>query len=134
MSLINASVLSGATYNVPTGGSALAFAGRGASGNTHILYDTSSTDARTQKTLVCTVKDPKVSAGAPNGYTQARSKILFKSPLELDNGNVTVNTGAAEFAVDVETTSAEFDELKLILCQAIMDTDFTEFWQNRSLS
>jgi len=134
MSLINASILEGATYVVPTGGSALAFAGRGAQGNTHVLYDTAAVDARTQKTIVCTVKDPKPSAGAPNGYTQARTSILMKDPLSLDNGGLTVNTAGANFAIDVETTSAEFADMKLRLCQCIMDTDFDAFWLNRSLN
>ena len=134
MSLINASVLSGATYVAPTGGSALAFAGRGAQNGSHVLYESAATDARTQKSIVCSVKDAKVSAGAPNGYTQNRATLTYKEPLTLDNANITVNTMQCNLAVDVETTAAEMLEMKNLMCQFIMDTDFTEFWNNRSLA
>lgn len=134
MSLNNASVLSGATYVAPTGGSALAFESLGVRNNTNEIFATADTDLRTRRSIVCTVKDPKVSASAPNGYTQARRTATFKSPLSLDNGNVTVNTAKVEFAFDVETTEAELDEMKLILCQAIMDSDFDNFYADGSLA
>lgn len=134
MPLSTASILSGATYVTPTGGTALTFAGRGAQNNTHILVDSAATDARTQKSIVCSVKDPKVSAGAPNGYTQARVTVTTKSPKTLANLNITVNTMQTTMATDTETTAAEIAELKLQHIQAIMDADFTALWLNRSLA
>lgn len=134
MSLINASVLSGATYAAPTGGTAMPFVGRGIQGNSHTLYESGATDARVQKTLVCTFKDAKISPSAPNGYTQKRAVLLQKEPLALDNGNRTINTFSSTLSVDIETTVAEIDEMKLRHCQYIMDSDFTEFWKNGSLA
>lgn len=134
MPLSNASVLSGATYVTPTGGTALPFGSLGIRNNTNTLFATGDADLRTRRTVVCSVKEPKVSLGAPNGYTQARRTMVAKSPLTLDNGNVTVNTGRTEFSFDVETSAAEIDELKIVQIQLIMDSDFSEFIENGSLA
>jgi hypothetical protein len=118
----------------PTGGSALAFSSAGQSAGINTLYATADTDLRTRRSIVATVKDPKVSASAPNGYTQARATVVYKAPLALDNGGVTVNTVRIEFAYDVETSTAEKTELLVIASQICNDADFTELFQNLSLS
>ncbi len=64
-----------------------------------------------RKTVEFSVKEPKVSSTAPNGYTQARRKVLIKEPLALDNGNYTTNTVSIEFSVDVETTDLEITDM-----------------------
>jgi len=133
MSLSNASVLSGATM-APSGGSAITFSSSGISNGANMIYCTSDTDLRTRRTMVASVKDPKPSTGAPNNSTQARATIVFKSPLELDNGNVTVNTVRVEVAYDPETTSAELDELLVIGSQILNDSDFTAVFKNLSLA
>lgn len=133
MSLSNASVLSGATIT-PSGGTALPFSSLGIQNSSNTIYATGDADLRTRRSIVCSVKDPKVSAGAPNGYTQARATAVFKSPLELDNGMVTVNTVRVEFAYDVETSQAEIDELKVIAAQICTDADFADLIADLSLS
>jgi hypothetical protein len=133
MSLNNASVLSGGTV-ATTGGSALAFSGAGARNNSHTLNATGDTDLRTRRQVVCTVREPRVSANAPNGYTQARATFLFKSPLALDNGNVTVNTVRIEFSFDSETSSTELEELRVIAAQICADSDFEECVTQLSLA
>lgn len=132
MSLTNASVLSGATIT-PSGGSALPFASLGIRNNTNVLYATGDADLRTRRSIVCSVKEPKVSTGAPNGYTQARATMIFKSPLTLDNGNVTVNTVRVEIAYDVETSAAEVTELSVIGAQLLADADFSSLISDLSL-
>jgi len=132
MSLSNASISSGATV-APTGGSALAFAGAGIRGNTHSIYATADTDLRTRRSIVCTVKEPKVAAGAPNGYSQARTSFTLKSPLALDNGNVTVNTVRIEFSFDPETTQTEVEELRILAAQICSDADFEAAVKSQSL-
>jgi len=132
MSLSNASVSSGATI-APTGGSALPFAGSGARGDTHQIFATADTDLRTRRAIVCTVRDPKVLATAPNGYTQARCAFTLKSPLTLDNGNVTVNTVRIEFSYDPETTHTEIEELRILAAQICSDADFESAVKNLSL-
>lgn len=134
MSLNNASVLTGATYVAPSGGTALPFGSTGLRNNTNVLYATGDSDLRTRRTITCAVKEPKTSVSAPNGMTQARASLVFKSPLTLDNGNITVNTVRIEFAYDVETSVAEIDELKIIASQLIGDSDFDELIANISLA
>jgi len=133
MSLSNASVLSGATM-APSGGTALPFVTAGIQGNKNPIYCTDDTDLRTRRSIVCTTKEPSVSSGAPNGYTQARAKAIFKAPLELDNGNITVNTLTVELAYDVETTQAELTEMLVIGSQICSDADFLDFFKNLNLS
>jgi len=133
MPLQTASVLSGATIT-PSGGTALAFTGAGIRNNTHPLFVAADADLRTRRTMMCTVKDPKVSASAPNGYTQARSSVTFKSPLSLDNGSITVNTVRVEVSYDVETSAAELAELKVIGAQILTDSDFDALFQSQSLA
>lgn len=132
MSLSNASVLSGATV-AASGGSALPFASLGIRNESNTLYATGDADLRTRRQIVCSIKEPKVSAGAPNGYTQARRTMVFKSPLLLDNGNITVNTVRVEFSYDVETSNAEVVELKSIGAQMICDSDFGDLIEDGSL-
>lgn len=129
MSLSNASVLSGATMS-PSGGTALAFESQGSTLATNKLIVTADTDLRTRREISATIKEPRVQASAPNGYTQARSILVFKAPLSLDNGNITVNTLRIELAFDVETTDAEKDELLVLGSQFLNDSDFTGFFKN----
>lgn len=133
MPLSTASILSGATM-APSGGSALDFASAGQSKGVNTLYATDDTDLRTRRSIVATTKDPKVSSSAPNGYTQARSTVVYKAPLVLDNGNVTVNTVRIEVSSDVETSTAEKTELLVIASQICNDADFVEFFQQLSLT
>lgn len=131
--LDGASVLSGATM-APTGGTAINFSSAGIRSNVVTLNCDEDTDYRTRRQVVCTAKEPKPSSTAPNGYTQARSKTVLKSPLELDNGEITVNTVTIEFAFDVETSAAEVDELQVLAAQLITDADFDELWNTGNLS
>lgn len=132
MSLSNASISTGATV-APSGGSALAFAGSGARGDTHEIYATADTDLRTRRSIVTTVRKPRVLASAPNGYSQARCSFALKSPLTLDNGLVTVNTVRIEFSFDPETTQAEIEELRILAAQICSDADFAAAVKSLSL-
>jgi len=134
MSLINASVLSGATIT-PTGGTALSFTGTGiVGGNMHTLICDQDDDFRTRRSIVCTAKQPKVSVGAPNGLTQARGKLVFKFPKILDNLNLTVETVGIEVAYDSESTVAEVQANMKIACQALIDSDFADFFTRGNLT
>lgn len=133
MPFTSASVSSGATV-APTGGSALAFTGQGIRNNAHTAVAMADTSLLLRRSITASVKEPKVSVGAPNGYTQARATIVFKSPLALDNGNHTVNTVRIELAYDEETTSAEIEELRIIAAQLLADSDFDNLWKGLSLA
>ena len=133
MSIDNASLFEGAPV-APSGGTALPFGPLGASKGVNTIYATDDTDLRSRREIVFTTKEPKVSASAPAGYTQARAVAVFKSPLELDNGNSTVNTVRIEVAYDAETSTAEKTELMAMAAQICSDADFTAFFHNLSLA
>jgi len=97
-----------------------------------ILDDSSEFTAQTQ--LDFSVKDPRVSTGAPNGYTQAVSQVKILVPLALDNLGRTVNTVTVKLSVDHETSAAEIASLKILAAQVIADSDFTDFWEKQVLS
>lgn len=129
MSLSNAVVKSGATI-APSGGTDLTFESQGSSLGQNRIIVSADTDLRTRREIMAVVKEPRVQSSAPNGYTQARSSITFKSPLLLDNGLVTVNTLKLELSTDVETSSAEKDEMLILGAQFLTDSDFTGFFKN----
>lgn len=132
MSLSNAVVKTGATV-APTGGTDLTFASRGTKDGSNVLYVNADADSRTRRTITCSVKDAKTSVMAPNGMTQQRCQFVFKSPLTLDNGLVTVNKVSIEFAYDVETSDAEIEELRIIAAQICSDSDFSDAVKRLSL-
>lgn len=121
MSLSSISINSGATPS-STGGSALTVVDNGGNGKTHkvTLGGTSNLDA---DSLEVTVTTPKVSVNAPNGYTQGRAKLYYRSPFTLDNGNTTTNTIAVTTSFDVELTLAEKREIVARMIQALLDTN-----------
>jgi hypothetical protein len=132
MSLDALSILEGTTPSF-TGGSALNFASKGLVGSSLTLYDEGAVDYVNRKDLVLSVKNPKINAGSPNGYTQARSEVLWKFPLVLDNGSSTVNTARLTIATDVETTDAERLEMRQQVAQALLNSDMVEFFDNQAL-
>lgn len=126
MSLSNVSVLNGATI-APSGGTALAFSGTGIkNGNSHTLICDADDDYQTRRTIVCTVKEPKYSATAPGGLTQARASQVWKFPKILDNGNLTVETVRIEVSHDPESTVAEVEAHLDLASQGLTDSDFRD--------
>lgn len=116
-----------------TGGTAKAFTSLGQNGQIHeVVFD--GTDYLTQSRASFKTKSPKISASAPNGYTQKRNEVIFKTPLALDNGNSTVNTVSIVLSADVETTEAEIETMLEYAAQLLADTDFSDFWKQQSLT
>jgi len=132
MSLSNASVLSGATLVTPTGGTAISFTSLGIRNNTNPLHCTDD-ELSDRRVIVASYKPPKPSPGAPNGYTQARPAVVFKSPFTPADGNPTIETIRIEFGLDVRTTAARIAELKVIGVQMLQDPDFANLWLLGSL-
>lgn len=100
----------------------------------HIAYLDDGSALIDQKVLEFSSKDPVVNASAPNGYTQARSTVVVKVPLSLDNGNRTINTVKMEIACDIETTDAEKATLREYALHCLSDSDIQEFWDEQSRS
>jgi hypothetical protein len=131
--LNGATVKTGATM-APSGGTDLSFSSAGIRNDSNTLNCDSDTDLRTRRQIICRTVEPKVSSGAPNGYTQARAFGTLKFPITLANGEVTVNTVRVEFAFDVETTEAERDEMRIIAAQYLTDTDFDDLFNDLNLN
>jgi len=133
MSISAASVTVGATF-APTGGSATSLLQKSDDGNSVQTILDDGSILLSQKQVDFSTQAPKVSTGAPNGYTQARNTVVIKVPLTLDNGNRTVNTIRIELASDIETTDAERDTLRELAMHVLNDTDFDDFWNQQALS
>jgi hypothetical protein len=128
MSINGATPIVGGTYAAPTSGSADTLSASGGVNEVKALFD-GDTEFLTAKSMIFTTKEPKVSASAPNGYTQARRAVTLKFPLELDNDARTINTIRVELSVDVEATAAEIAEYCLIASQVLGDADYASFWK-----
>lgn len=133
MSLGSASTKVGATLST-TGGTDLAWNSTGLVSQKNVLVASADTDLRTRRQIEATVKLPTANAVAPNGYTQARSAVLFKAPKILANGKITVNTLRIELAYDVETTPTEIDAMLLQGGQFCFNTDFTPVFKQLALN
>jgi hypothetical protein len=123
MALNNATTLSGATF-AGTGGTTVNWSSMGQNGNKHPLVVSTDTDLRVRRSIDVSARTPAPSSSAPNGYTQARVSKLYKQPLLLDNGKITVNTCKVEVAYDVETTPEEIQALLDVGAQMLFDADF----------
>lgn len=134
MSLRNMSLLSATTVSA-SGGTALTYLpGNGASDDKLVMYVTADTDLRSRRTCDFTVKPPKPSATAPNGFTQPRCTVYHRFPQTLANGLTTYDTLKIELARDVETTQAEVLEYLKVGAQTMFDADVLEFFYNQSLN
>jgi hypothetical protein len=129
---LTASVLVDGTV-ATTGGTATSFKSQGSDKSSHELVLDDSAEFEALTFLDCSIKKPKVSATAPNGYTQRRCTMLLKVPLALDNGSVTINTVKIEIATDVEMTAAEKLSMRVLAAQLIHDSEFVDFWDTQLL-
>lgn len=133
MSIESGAILVGGTTST-TGGTSTPMITKGDTlGEKRMILDDSS-EYIAQTSLSFTVKDPVVSSGAPNGFTQQRSQLKVLVPLALDNGNRTFNTITIVVATDPETTSSEKDALIELGVQALNGSAFADFWKAQSLS
>lgn len=132
MALSNANTLSGATITA-SGGTAVTWATQGLVGNKNVLVVPADTDFRVRRQIDAVVKQPSPSASAPNGYTQARASVLYKKPILLANGKITVNTVRVEVAYDVETSAAQLTDMLDTGAQMCFDADFTPVFKQLSL-
>lgn len=135
MSLSNAIIKTALTSFTITGGTDLTYATKSRGEGVMEIHVPADTDFRTRRSMTLTSKDPKVSATAPNGYTQARRKIVLKFPkLNATTGKVTFNTLSVELATDdVVTNDADKVEYANCGAQVLFDPDFLPFLKNGSL-
>jgi hypothetical protein len=133
MTIASASVLKDGTV-ATTGGTATSFLTRGADLVKHSVLIDDSSEFLSQSVVEFSIKEPKVLATAPNGYTQARCTVLLKVPLALDNLAYTMNTIQIAISSDMEMSDAERLTMRVYAAQLLHDTDFLAFWDNQSLA
>lgn len=133
MSINSASVLVDGTV-ATTGGTATDLLLKNQSGLEVVTILDDSSEFILNKKITFSVKEPKVSAGAPNGYTQQRCNAVLQVPRILDNGNRTVDTLRIELACDHETSDAEIQSMLVTGAQLLHRADFSAFWKQQVLS
>lgn len=131
MSIENLSVLVGGSV-AASGGTATSLISKGAANNPHRLVLDDGAEFSDLTKFSFSVKEPKISLGAPNGYTQARNNLFIAKPLPLDNGGRTVNTFKGEFSWDIETTDAEKLELRVEAAQLIIAAALDDYYNKQS--
>jgi hypothetical protein len=127
MSLQTLSLLEAATVSA-TGGTAMPMTSKGGSENKNTLIVDADEDLRTQRSIVLTVRNPKVQATAPNGYTQGRCQALLKFPRTLTNGLISVDTISIQLSTDVETSVADKEEMLYLASQSMFDAETRSAW------
>jgi hypothetical protein len=85
-----------------------------------------------QRTVMFTAVDPSKTETGANGYSHARSKIVVKSPKKLSNDVTTVNLAEFKIGIDPESTPAEIQELKHLICSIILSTDADTFFTSQT--
>jgi len=134
MAIIGSTVTDGGTMST-SGGSSTTLSQIGGSTATSIVAAIGSDDYLSLRTADFKVVLPKVSANAPNGYTQARNEVFVRSPLLLDNGKTTINTIRIVISRDVESTDAEVDAMRLLACQILNNSTLgNSYWRDQSLA
>lgn len=133
MSLSAATTLSGATISA-SGGTTVNWASTGLVGSKNTLVVTADTDFRTRRQIDAVIKQPNPQASAPNGYTQCRGSLLYKKPILLANGKITVNTVLVQVAYDVETSAAQVQDMLDVGAHFCFDSDFTAVVKSLSLA
>lgn len=117
-----------------SGGTSTTLLSKGENGETHKVLLNDGAAFVSQKTIDFSVKEPRVSAASPSGYTQARCVALLKFPKILADGSRTVNTLRMEFSSDINTTDAERLTMRSAGAQLLVDSDITSFWNAQSLT
>lgn len=117
-----------------TGGTATTLKSKGNTLDRHdLLLDDGSTLGG-QTVVSASVKSPKVSAGAPSGYTQARNTMYVKVPFTVPSTSLlTSQTIRMEIATDIETTDAQKLSLRVLAAQLLADSDYTAFWDDQTV-
>jgi hypothetical protein len=133
MPFLSGNFLDGGTCSA-TGGASVGFLSGGVSNlqSTYIVDD--SSDLLDQRVVNLSVRPHKPLSSAPNGYTQARSRLNYQVPLALDNGETTVNSITIELSIDPETSVSEIATMKHNVAQFLIDSDFDNFWAKQSMS
>lgn len=124
----NAIIVSDACTVSVTGGTnrTLSQAGPVLANGVHVI-DTSITDFRVQPTFDFVSRQPVLNSDGT--YVKSRRSCHIVRPKLLASGKYETNSGDVIMKMHPESTAAEFAAMKKDLIQAIIDSDFDNFWQ-----
>ena len=132
MSINAASILIDGTVST-TGGTATSLKTKTNDNSGHRVYLDDSSDLADQTEITFSTKEAKVKSDAPSGYTQPRNNLFVRIPFTVPStGLVTYRTVKVEFADDIEVTDAQKLSTRVLVAQLLVDSDFTDFWDDQS--
>lgn len=122
--------LHGATSLSVTGGSSKTYTVTKRGSGSLTVADLTENDSRLRRSIDFRAVPARISASAPNGYTQERKEAKYRFPLLLDNGKRTENSAIVIMATDIESTPAEKLEMQLTVAQSLSQAAWQEYWQS----
>jgi hypothetical protein len=131
MTIASSVILVGGTTST-TGGTSTPFIEKSIDSKGHKVILDDGSEFIDSATVNFTTKDPVVSSGAPNGYTQQRSAAHVVVPKQLENGKRTTNTVKCEIAFDPETSDTEKQALLEMGAQLLIQSALADFWKKQS--
>lgn len=127
MALANATLVTGATISV-TGGSTMTLAPSGKEVPEGIeLIDVNAADYRTRTSVTCRSKTPAYNSGTQQ-YSKGRNFVTVIQPKILADLSTVFPTARIELDFHPEQTAAERLEMRKLLAQTLVDSDFETFW------
>lgn len=130
--LSNSTIMLDPSSITVTGGTSQTFLITKNTGSQLSLGCSTDTDSRLRKTIEAKTSISQPSARGANGYTQSRSSMDVVFPKSLANGVITKNAGGIYFRFDPETTAAEKLRYRQMLAQLLIDSDYSDFWDNQA--
>lgn len=131
---LEATIKTGATSVAATGGDDQVLKGLGISNGSHVVFYDGDGASTARRTAAFSSSFPKPNENSPGGYTQDRRTLVFKRPITLANGDLSVETVRVQLATASETVESDKVEMLEQVAQMLVNTDFSEFWHEGSLS
>lgn len=115
-----------------TGGSAITLTKVSGSGNSNEFVVSTDTDTRTRRRIKATTSKATANNGMASGFTLDKGTLELISPKTLANGKMDYPKITVTYNTSVENTAAEKTELRRLLAQMALDSDFDDFWNIQS--
>lgn len=91
----------------------------------------------TRRTYEFSSVEARINSNSATGYTPLRNKVIARAPISVTvagNDILVQNQGKIELTFDMSTTTAQKQALRESMAQLLLDSDFTEFWEDGSIA
>lgn len=135
MAISDGTIADDATSATFTGASdtGLDVLGLGSSSNSLLTMVNGDDVFALQRTIQFQSNRPVIQASSPDGYGKVRKYVVFKFPITLADGSVTVDTIRVEYAHSVEAATATHLDRRMIAGSVICRSAFDDFFINGAL-